>query len=109
MKRKSYTSGYKFFDDAIVEAARVIRPDQQQFIDMDSIEIEKYERETDSIVMFDGFNEDPDIDDDYACGINFRAIDDVKVLVILIDGMETPFVLQEGQIDALREYLNRKF
>jgi hypothetical protein len=71
------------------------------FGDMTPEEIEKFEKESNSIVLF--YDER---------GINFQKSKEDgndKTLFIVIDGMKKPIVLYDLQINALKSYLNSSF
>jgi hypothetical protein len=72
------------------------------FGDMAFGEVEKWERETNSLVLFD--------DASSTIGIAFqKSKSDEPALVIQIDGLKRPVVLFEDQIDDLMNYLKENF
>jgi hypothetical protein len=73
------------------------------FGDMTLEEIERFEADSDSIVLFDA--------NDDVTGINFqkRHDKDGAYLVIRIDGAKKSHVLYPCQIDNLSSYLNSHF
>jgi hypothetical protein len=69
------------------------------FADMTLSEIEAFEIKTNSIVLFDDER-----------GINFQKCKgDGDALAILVDGLRSPILLLENEIDVLRTYLNSNF
>jgi hypothetical protein len=71
------------------------------FGDMTLEEIEKFEKETNSIVLFDDER-----------GINFQKSKEDgndKTLFIVIDGMKRPIALLDIQVNELKSYLNSNF
>jgi hypothetical protein len=69
------------------------------FGDMSPSQIESFERQTGSIVLFDCDR-----------GVNFQKCKgDDDAMVILIDGFKKPIVLLEIEINVLRTWLNSNF
>jgi hypothetical protein len=89
----------------IVPLAKVRKNEQKTakkarlFADMTLSEIEAFEIQTGSIVLFDDER-----------GINFqKSKGDDDGLVILVDGLRSPILLLEYEIDVLRTWLNSNF
>ncbi|MDR1349134.1 MAG: hypothetical protein LBJ63_12040 [Prevotellaceae bacterium] len=78
---------------------------QKEFGDMTPEEIKAFEKDTNSIVLFD--------DTDYTRGINvqkFRMEGYTEIaLAILIDGMKKPLILMDEHVIALKDYLDKNF
>jgi hypothetical protein len=69
------------------------------FGDMTPKEIEAFEKESGSIVLFDG-----------EIGINFqRSQDGDRSLIIVIDNVKRPIVIFDSQLDTLKSWLNDNF
>jgi hypothetical protein len=60
-------------------------------------EIEKFEKDTNSIVVFNNCK-----------GISFQCADS-EALAIIIDGVRRPFVMITPQIERLKAFLNKNF
>ncbi|MCL1942065.1 MAG: hypothetical protein FWF54_00710 [Candidatus Azobacteroides sp.] len=76
------------------------KEEEYSFADMTLSEIEKWEQDTDSVVLFDD-----------ETGIAFQKCKggNPPALVIMIDGREKPVILQYDQVNNLKSYLNDNF
>jgi hypothetical protein len=93
---------------AVMAGANIYRLFKQQtgmkggrlFGDMTPQEIEAFEKQSGSTVLFDE-----------STGINFQKSkgDGDEALIILIDGVKHPLLLLDYQVDILRTYLNSNF
>jgi hypothetical protein len=70
------------------------------FGDMTPEEIEAFEKQSGSIVLFDG-----------EIGINFQRSQEEgdRALIIVIDNVKQPIVIFDSQLDTLKSWLNDNF
>ena len=79
-----------------------MRKKERKFGDMTFDEIEKWEKETNSIVLFD---------DEKGIGFQKSKFLDSNepILLFIIDGVQKPFLVLPEQIKNLKQYLNNNF